>query len=107
MGDHVFVDVRSCEGKAVPGMEAENIPLDLEEPVPGLIELVWGLRLGEEREGELLCPSEYPDPALRGKSVRVRVRVCRLCRRILPEIDEAFAAKKRFFQLEGLEAVHV
>ncbi len=102
-GDTVFVDVRSCEGKAIPGMEAENIPLDLEEPEPGIIELVWGLRPGEEREGELLCPSGYPDPALRGMPVRVRARVRRLCRRILPEIDEAFAAKNGFSSLKALK----
>lgn len=102
-GDTVFIDVRGSEGKNVPGMEAENFPLELSEPEEGIMALVWGLRAGEEREGEIACPPEYPDPALRGSNVLLRIRVRKICRRILPEIDESFAVKNGFSSLNALK----
>ncbi len=107
-GDVVTIDVDGdVEGKPVPGMKVENYSIQLSEPKEGkelseLDNIIRGLKAGEEGTGSMVCPEDHIDESLRGKTVDLRVKLRKISREILPEMDEDYAKKFGFPSLEAL-----
>lgn len=108
-GDIVTIDVDGdVEGKSVPGMKVENYSIQLSEPAEGkelseLDNIIRGLHAGEEGTGTMVCPEDHIDESLRGKTVNLRVKLNKISREILPELDEDYAKKLGFPDLAALK----
>ena len=108
-GDIVTIDVDGdVDGKTVPGMKVENYSIQLAEPKDGkelseLDKIIRGLHAGEEGTGTMVCPDDHIDESLRGKTVNLRVKLSRISREILPELDEEYAKKLGFPDLDALK----
>lgn len=100
--DVVLVDVDgTVDGNAVPGMKADNFLMQLHAPKEGdkpaeVDEIIRTLHAGEEGQGTMICPEDHPDPTLRGKTMDLKVKVHRISREALPELDDEFAKKVGF-----------
>jgi trigger factor len=87
------VDVRkgdvSINGR-VDGQPAPSTDLILEPGrlIPGLMESVIGMNIGEQKNIDATMPDDYSDEDLRGAAVVFDVTVRRIQDRILPEWDE-------------------
>ncbi|RMG15538.1 MAG: trigger factor [Deltaproteobacteria bacterium] len=93
--------------------EGDGEPFDLGEVVlllgearlgEKVDEALQGARPGETREAETQVPGDHPDERIAGKTVRYRVEVRTLRRKVLPEIDEGFAKTVGAESLEELRA---
>ena len=108
-GDIVTIDVDGdVDGKSVPGMKVENYSIQLAEPQEGkelseLDKIIRGLHAGEEGTGTMVCPEDHIDETLRGKTVDLRVKLNKISREILPELDEDYAKKLGFPDLDSLK----
>lgn len=107
-GDVVLVDVDGMhDGVSVPGMKADNYMIQLREPKEGVKEtevdlLIRRLRAGEEGHDTMICPDDHPDPTLRGKTIDLTVRMKKIHKETLPDLDEEFAKKVGFEDLGKL-----
>ena len=110
-GDVVTIDVDGdVDGKPVPGMKVENYTIQLSEPKEGkelseLDNIIRGLKAGEEGTGSMVCPEDHIDESLRGKTVDLRVKLRKISREVLPEMDEDYAKKFGFPSLEALKTM--
>lgn len=110
-GDVVTIDVDGdVDGKPVPGMKVENYTIQLSEPKEGkelseLDNIIRGLKAGEEGTGSMVCPEDHIDESLRGKTVDLRVKLRKISREVLPEMDEDYAKKFGFPSLDALKAM--
>ena len=108
-GDIVTIDVDGeVDGKSVPGMKVENYSIQLSEPAEGkelseLDKIIRGLHAGEEGTGSMVCPEDHVDETLRGKTVNLRVKLNRISREILPELNDDYAKKLGFPDLDALK----
>ena len=108
-GDIVTIDVDGkVDGKSVPGMKVENYSIQLSEPKEGkelseLDNIIRSLHAGEEGDGTMVCPEDHIDESLRGKTVDLHVKLTRISREILPELNEEFAKKVGFPDLPSLQ----
>ena len=108
-GDIVTIDVDGdVDGKSVPGMKVENYSIQLSEPKEGkelseLDNIIRSLHAGEEGTGSMVCPEDHIDESLRGKTVALRVKLNKISRDILPELNEEFAKKVGFPDLASLQ----
>ncbi|WP_276818891.1 trigger factor [Mailhella massiliensis] len=108
-GDIVTIDVDGeVDGKSVPGMKVENYSIQLSEPAEGkelseLDNIIRSLHTGEEGTGTMVCPEDHIDESLRGKTVKLSVKLIRISREILPELDEDYAKKLGFPDLAALK----
>ena len=108
-GDIVTIDVDGdVDGKDVPGMKVNNYSIQLSEPQDGkelseLDKIIRGLHAGEEGTGTMVCPEDHVDETLRGKTVNLRVKLDKISREILPELDEDYAKKLGFPDLAALK----
>ncbi|MEX0630126.1 MAG: trigger factor [Chloroflexota bacterium] len=94
-GDLVAVSFRSTiDGEPFDGGTADRLPLVLgeERMIPGWEDHLLGLRIGVSREFDLTFPADYRVEALTGKEAHFNVTLVDLRERILPELDDAFAA---------------
>ncbi|MDY6913395.1 MAG: trigger factor [Planctomycetota bacterium] len=106
-GDVVTADVKiSGEGidefrqgeqtlRVAPG-QIEGLPLvDLGKQLAGK-------KAGEKAELKIDVPQAHPNEAWRGKELSVEISIGQVRRRVLPEIDEQFAASAGFESLDQL-----
>jgi trigger factor len=94
-GDLVAVSFRgTIDGEPFDGGTADRLPLVLGEDrmIPGWEDQLVGLRVGESREFDLPFPDDYRVETLAGKTAHFDVTLLDLRERILPELDDAFAA---------------
>lgn len=94
-GDLVAVSFRgTIDGEPFDGGTADRLPLVLgeERMIPGWEDQLLGLRVGDSREFDLTFPADYRVEALAGKEAHFNVTLVDLRERILPELDDAFAA---------------
>ena len=107
--DLLTVDVRgTVDGKALPGMTADNfrmqlIPVKPGEKVPEMDPIVRALNVGEEGHGVMICPDNYPDPVLRGREVQLDVVLRRIQREVLPPLTDETAQKLGFATFDALK----
>ena len=108
-GEIVTIDVDGeVDGKPVEGMKVREYSIQLTEPQEGkqfseLDNIIRRLRPGEEGDGSMPCPDDHPDPSLRGKIADLHVRLHKIQKQILPELDEEFAKKAGFKDVEALQ----
>ena len=94
-GDLVAVSFRgTIDGEPFEGGSAERLPLVLgeERMIPGWEDQLIGQRLHETREFDLAFPSDYRVETLAGRTAHFSVTLIDLRERILPPLDDAFAA---------------
>ncbi len=101
-GDVVTIDADGeVDGKSVPGMKVENYSVQLVPQQEGrefseFDKLVRSLHAGEETTGSMVCPEDHAEESLRGKTVELHVKLHRISREILPEINDEYARKFGF-----------
>ena len=94
-GDLAAVSFRgTIDGEPFDGGTAERLPLVVgdDRMIPGWEDQLIGLRVGESRAFDLRFPDDYRVESLAGKTAHFEVNVTDLRERLLPELDDAFAA---------------
>jgi trigger factor len=94
-GDVVILDYWRLgeDGEPVKGSRVSNYPVEigagklLRELDQGLI----GVKEGDEKIIDVIYPDDFPEEGLRGKTARFGIKVKRVGRLVLPEIDDKFA----------------
>jgi len=107
-GDVVSADVVGrVDGRAVPGLNGpcrmRLVPPVEGEKTPDLDPIVRGLRIGETGMGSTPCPDNYPDPALRGRTIELSATLRSIEREELPELCDATARKLGFRNVEAMK----
>lgn len=107
-GDVLLVDVEGTyEGNVVPGMGAQNFLMQLSDNKDAtnkeIDALVRTAKAGEEVKGTMVCPDDYANAEMRGKTIDIKIKLHKIHKQILPEFDEEFAKKVGFNDLETLK----
>ena len=95
-GDEVVIDFAGeKDGVAFDGGTAKDFSLTLGSGqfIPGFEEGVVGHKAGEEFDLDLTFPKEYHAKELAGAKVVFRVTLKKVQERVLPEVNDEFAAK--------------
>lgn len=107
-GDSLLIDFEGLiDGTAFEGGKAEDYLLALgsNQLIEGFEEQLTGVKPGEEREVKVGFPEEYQAEHLAGKDAVFKVKVKEVREKILPELDDEFAADaSEFDTLEELRA---
>ncbi len=107
-GDSLLIDFEGLvDGAAFEGGKAEDYLLALGSGslIEGFEEQLAGARPGEERQVEVSFPDDYQAEHLAGKDAVFKVEVKEVREKILPELDDDFAADASEFEtLEELRA---
>lgn len=99
-GDSVLIDFEGLiDGAAFQGGKAEDYLLGLGsgQLIEGFEEQLVGAAAGEEREVEVTFPADYHAEHLAGKEAVFKVQVKEVREKILPELDDDFAAEASEF----------
>ena len=94
-GDLVAVSFQgTIDGEPFDGGSAERLPLVVGEDrmIPGWEDHLIGLKVGDTTEFDLPFPDDYRVETLAGKMAHFRVTLSDLRERVLPELDDDFAA---------------
>jgi trigger factor len=81
----------SKDGETVAEPEDRDVELDRDKVLPGLVEGILGLSVGEESAPEVVLPEDYSREELRGAAVVFHIRVNRIRERVLPPLDDNLA----------------
>lgn len=101
--DFIFFDEKG--ENELPGLKIENsqMPVGQNQAMPEFEELIKSIASGEEGEGKIDFPDDFPNPELAGKKTVVKAKVHSIYERKLPEVNDEFA--KKLGQFESLEAM--
>ncbi|HEY3072569.1 MAG TPA: trigger factor [Candidatus Limnocylindrales bacterium] len=94
-GDYAVIGYTgSRDGTAFPGGSAERMPLILGEErlIPGFEDHITGLRAGERTEFDVTFPDDYAEAELAGKQAHFEAELKELREKILPALNDEFAA---------------
>ncbi|SBO44054.1 trigger factor [Cyanobium sp. NIES-981] len=88
-----FSGVFTDTGEAISGGSSEATEVELEEGrmIPGFVEGVIGMAVGESRSVECQFPQSYPQEDAAGRAARFEISLKDLKARELPALDDAFA----------------
>ncbi len=92
-GDFAVIDFEGfVDGEAFEGGKGEGYPLQIGSSsfIPGFEEQLVGAKAGEERDVNVVFPTEYHAPNLAGKSALFKVKVNDVKRKELPELNDEF-----------------
>ena len=92
-GDTATIDFEGFEGgKAFEGGKGENYPLELGSNsfIPGFEDQIVGHKVGDEFDVTVTFPTEYHAPDLAGKEAVFKVKLNKLQKIELPELDDEF-----------------
>jgi trigger factor len=107
-GDSLLIDFEGLiDGTPFEGGKAEDYLLALgsDQLIEGFEDQLVGARAGEERQVEVTFPGEYQADHLAGKEAVFNVNVKEVREKILPALDDDFAADASEFEtLEELRA---
>jgi trigger factor len=107
-GDVLLIDFEGLvDGKAFEGGKASDHMLELGggQLIPGFEEQLAGASAGETREVKVTFPDDYQAEDLAGKDAVFTVEAKEVREKILPELDDDFAAEaSEFDTLEELRA---
>ncbi len=80
-------------GEAIEGGRSDALEVELEEGrmIPGFVEGIEGLAVGESRTITCRFPDDYPQEASRGREASFAITLNELKARELPPLDDAFA----------------
>ena len=94
--DQTVIDFEGfVDGVAFQGGKGENYPLTIGSGafIPGFEEQLIGKNIGEECDVNVTFPEEYHAEDLAGKPAVFKVTVKEIKEKILPELDDEFAAE--------------
>jgi len=107
MGDIANIDyLGSVDGVPFDGGKAEGHDLELGSGafIPGFEEQVVGIKVGEEKDINVKFPEEYHAEELKGKDAVFHIKLNKLQKKELPELDDEFAKDvSEFDTLEELK----
>jgi len=106
-GHHVTIDyLGKIDGEPFEGGQAEGASIELGSGrmIPGFEEGIDGMTVGEERNIRVTFPDEYPAEDVAGKEATFDIKVGQIKKRVLPELDDAFA-KEVDEELDGIDAL--
>jgi trigger factor len=88
-----FKGTYSDDGSEIEGGSADSMDVDLEHGrmIPGFIEGVIGMTIGETKTVDCQFPEDYPKDDARGRKASFEIELKDLKTRELPELDDAFA----------------
>ena len=92
-GDVAIIDFEGFkEGKAFDGGKGENYSLEIGSHtfIPGFEEQVIGMKVGEEKDLDLVFPEDYGSKDLAGAKVVFKVKVNEIKQKQTRELDEDF-----------------
>ena len=70
----------------------QQMVLGAETNMPAFNEVLAGASAGDEREVDVVYPDDHPNEQLKGRTLSFRCRVKQIAVKVLPEVDDAFAA---------------
>ncbi len=93
-------DLAEGESAEIPGGSAEDFEIELSEGrfIPGFIEGIIGMSIGETKEVEVSFPEDYPQEDLAGKAAAFTITLKDLKERELPALDDDFAQEVSEFE---------
>jgi trigger factor len=96
MGDVAVVSFNgnfSDTKEAIAGGSADSVEVELEEGrmIPGFVEGIVGLKVGQETDVNCEFPSDYQDETCRGRAANFKICLNDLKAKELPPLDDAFA----------------
>jgi trigger factor len=88
-----FSGTFSDSGEAISGGASEGMDVELEEGrmIPGFVEGILGMEVGENRDVDCTFPESYPQEDAAGRKARFQITLLDLKARELPELDDSFA----------------
>jgi trigger factor len=88
------------ESAEIPGGSAEDFEIELSEGrfIPGFIEGILGMGIGDTKEVDVTFPDDYPQPDLASKPATFTITLKELKERELPELDDDFAQEVSEFE---------
>ena len=88
-----FKGTFSDDGTEIEGGSADSMDVDLEHGrmIPGFIEGVVGMAIGDSKTVECTFPEDYPKEDARGRKASFEIELKDLKTRELPELDDEFA----------------
>ena len=88
-----FKGTYSDDGSEIEGGSADSMDVDLENGrmIPGFIEGVIGMKVGETKTVDCQFPDDYPKEDARGRKAAFEIELKDLKTRELPELDDEFA----------------
>lgn len=104
-GDLVTVQLSTTdESGEMSAPQEYKIELGGGTAIPGIEELITETAPGETAERAVRWPDDFPDEAQRGKMKQVRLTLTDVKRKVLPDLDDAFAREVGDFDsLDALE----
>jgi trigger factor len=81
------------DGEPVGEAAPHSLEIGKGQAIPDLEEKILTLLPGETIDAEVRLPDDHPDEARRGEARQVRVTLHEVKEKLLPELDEAFAAE--------------
>jgi len=107
-GDFVQIDFKGfADDRSLEGAAADDYMLQVGEGrlIPGFEEALVGLEVGGETTFDLTFPDDYPAEELRGKPVRFEASVKEIKEKVVPDLNDEFAAEvSEFDTLDELSA---
>ncbi|OJT21010.1 trigger factor [Archangium sp. Cb G35] len=94
MGDFATVDYHATvDGKDFPGSKADDVTVELApgELVESNVAALEGTKVGEAKELDYSFPADYRVEDVKGKTARFKFTVKGLKKKVIPELDDAFA----------------
>ena len=105
-GDTVNIDYEGFKDDvAFDGGKAENYDLTLGSGsfIPGFEEKLIGVKAGDEKDLNLTFPEDYHAADLAGADVVFKVKVNEVKKKVVPELDDDFAADLNYPEVETVE----
>lgn len=92
------------DGKPIENGAAKDFRLEIKPGrfIPGFVEALVGMKVGETKSAELAFPEDYPQKELAGKPATFEMHVNGIEERVLPEIDDEMAKKAGFESLDAM-----
>lgn len=105
-GDQVLVEITALDEAGEPTEEARSyrIVLGEEQAIPDVEAAILTLAEGESGEFTVAFPEDFPDEERRGEAQKLKIAALETRTKVLPELDDAFAAGLGDF--ESLDALH-
>ena len=94
-GDRVAVDfLGTIDGQPFKGGESKDVSIVIgtNQVIADFDKALVGTVAGEKKTADVKFPEDYPAEHLKGKQAQFEITVHRVEERVLPEVDDAFAA---------------
>jgi trigger factor len=101
MGDFVLMDLSgSRDGQPIDGAQGKDQMYEVGrgDLVPGFEDELVGLTAGEEKSFDITFPDDYHAEGLAGQDARFAVTVKEIKEKVVPDLDDAFAADVSEFE---------